>query len=259
MADGSRSERLDQPREAGLGRLRVPRMDPEVFGRGSEAFARFMGTPAFLVYMTIFVAVWLGWNTLLPAALQFDPRSLNYTLLTLILSLQASYAAPLILLAQNRQDDRDRVALEQDRARNERNLADTEYLTREVAALRLALRDVATRDFLRSELRDLLEEMREPAPADPPDPSRRRLKPRTEPLPVVRPRPARGTAGSRAASAAAGTSADPGAGGGAGEDVSPAAGPGVRGEPARPRPEPEPVDTPLGPQLPPAGRHRATP
>ena len=153
--------RLDQPFERRRQRLSIPRMDPEAFGRGSEAFARFMGTPQFLIYMTIFVAVWLWWNTFMPEAMQFDPRSLNYTLLTLILSLQASYAAPLILLAQNRQDDRDRVGLEQDRTRDERNLADTEYLTREVAALRIAMRDVATRDFVRSELRELLEEMEE--------------------------------------------------------------------------------------------------
>ncbi len=122
-----------------------------------------MGTPRFLVYMTLFVLLWLVWNTWGPADLQFDPRELNYTLLTLILSLQASYAAPLILLAQNRQDDRDRVSLEQDRQRAERALADTEYLAREVAALRIAMRDVATRDFLRSELRDLLEELQQPA------------------------------------------------------------------------------------------------
>jgi len=134
-------------------------VDPEAFGRWSERFARFMGTPGFLVYMTAFVVVWLLWNTFGPDDLQFDPRALNYTLLTLILSLQASYAAPLILLAQNRQDDRDRVSLEQDRQRAERNLADTEYLAREVAALRIAMRDVATRDFLRSELRTLLEEL----------------------------------------------------------------------------------------------------
>lgn len=153
--------RLDQPFERRRQRIRIPRMDPEAFGRGSEAFARFMGTPQFLIYMTIFVVVWLWWNTFMPESVQFDPRSLNYTLLTLILSLQASYAAPLILLAQNRQDDRDRVGLEQDRTRDERNLADTEYLTREVAALRIALRDVATRDFVRSELRELLEEMEE--------------------------------------------------------------------------------------------------
>jgi uncharacterized membrane protein len=120
-----------------------------------------MGTAQFLAGMTVFVVVWLAWNTFAPGHVQFDPRALNYTLLTLILSLQASYAAPLILLAQNRQADRDRVQFEQDRQRSERNLADTEYLAREVAALRIALRDVATRDFLRSELRDLLEDLLE--------------------------------------------------------------------------------------------------
>jgi uncharacterized membrane protein len=158
-ATGRRAGSLDTPREAR--RRLVPRtgVDPERFGVWSERFARFMGTPRFLVYMTLFVVLWLVWNTYGPADLQFDPRALNYTLLTLILSLQASYAAPLILLAQNRQDDRDRVSLEQDRQRAERALADTEYLAREVAALRIAMREVATRDFLRSELRDLLEEL----------------------------------------------------------------------------------------------------
>jgi len=141
-------------------------VDAETFGRWSEGFARFMGTPRFLVYMTVFVMAWLAWNTFAPAPLQFDPRDLNYTLLTLILSLQASYAAPLILLAQNRQDDRDRVQFEQDRQRAERNLADTEYLAREVAALRIAMREVATRDFLRSELRALLEELDTRQPAE---------------------------------------------------------------------------------------------
>ena len=99
------------------------------------------------------------WNAFGPADLRWDPYA--FIFLTLMLSLQASYAAPLILLAQNRQADRDRVALEQDRARDERNLADTEFLTREVAALRLAMRDTATRDFVRSELRSLLEELDE--------------------------------------------------------------------------------------------------
>jgi uncharacterized membrane protein len=153
--------RLDQPRETSRQLLSRPQVDPETFGRVSERFARFMGTARFLVYMTAFVLIWLAWNTFAPRDLQFDPRALNYTLLTLILSLQASYAAPLILLAQNRQTDRDRVVAEQDRARDERNLADTEYLTREVAALRIALRDMATRDFVRSELRSLLEEFEE--------------------------------------------------------------------------------------------------
>jgi uncharacterized membrane protein len=154
-------QRLDQPRETRRPVLPRPALSPETFGRWSETFARFMGTAQFLIGMTVFVTLWLVWNTWAPARLQFDPRTLNYTLLTLILSLQASYAAPLILLAQNRQADRDRVALEQDRARDERNLADTEYLTREVAALRHALRDAATRDFVRSELRSLLEELDE--------------------------------------------------------------------------------------------------
>ncbi len=157
-----RGPRLDTPQEVRRRLIRRPSgMTGETFGVISEQFARFMGTPKFLVWMTVFVTIWLGWNTFAPAPLQFDPRALNYTLLTLMLSLQASYAAPLILLAQNRQDDRDRVALEQDRVQAERALADTEYLTREVAALRIALRDTATRDFVRSELRDLLTEMDE--------------------------------------------------------------------------------------------------
>ena len=151
---------LDTPLQVRRG-PRPPQVDPEVFGRWSERFARFMGTAWFIVGMTVFVVLWISWNTFAPHRLQFDPRSLNYTLLTLILSLQASYAAPLILLAQNRQADRDRVSLEQDRQRGERNLADTEYLAREMAALRVAMRDVATRDFVRSELRVLLEELAE--------------------------------------------------------------------------------------------------
>ena len=135
-----------------------PQYDPEVFGRLSERFARFMGTARFLVYMTGIVTFWVLWNTLAPSNLRFDPYP--FIFLTLILSLQASYAAPLILLAQNRQADRDRIQAAEDRARDERNLADTDYLTREVAALRAAIGEVATRDFLRSELRDALEELR---------------------------------------------------------------------------------------------------
>ena len=135
--------------------------DPDAFGHATEGFARFMGTPQFLGYMTVFVLVWLAWNTWAPLDWQFDSRDLGFTLLTLMLSLQASYAAPLLLLAQNRQDDRDRVSLQQDRQRAERNLSDTEYLTRELASLRIALREVATRDYVRAELRSLLEDMLE--------------------------------------------------------------------------------------------------
>jgi uncharacterized membrane protein len=140
--------------------------DKDRMGRLSEAFARGMGTPWFLVGMTVFVVAWLAYNTWAPEEAQFDPRALNYTLLTLILSLQASYAAPMILLAQNRQDDRDRVQIEQDRQRAERNLNDTEYLAREIVALRLAMKDVASKDFIRAELRSLLEELKDDAEKD---------------------------------------------------------------------------------------------
>lgn len=133
--------------------------NPDAFGRMTEGFARYMGTPQFLMWMTIFCGLWLAWNSLAPEEMQFDPRSLNFTLLTLMLSLQASYAAPLLLLAQNRQDDRDRVVASEDRKRDQQNLEETQYLTREIASLRIALREVATRDFVRSELRDILEEL----------------------------------------------------------------------------------------------------
>ena len=153
-----RTTRLDQPREVRRTLVRTPTYDPEAFGRLSERIARFIGTGRFLVYMTVFVVVWVTWNAV-DWRLQFD--SYPFIALTLMLSLQASYAAPLILLAQNRQADRDRVQYEQDRARAERNIADTDYLTRELAALRIAVGDVATRDFLRSELRQLLEDLEE--------------------------------------------------------------------------------------------------
>ncbi len=155
------AERLDTPVEGRRRWLRRPQVDSEMVGSVAEGIARFTGTPRFLVYLSAFVAFWLVWNTVAPEDLRFDSAALGFTALTLMLSLQASYAAPLILLAQNRQDDRDRVAAEQDRQRAERALADTEYLARELAALRLALGDVATRDFVRSELRSLLEEVRQ--------------------------------------------------------------------------------------------------
>ena len=109
--------------------------------------------------MTVFVVVWVGWNTLAPDDLRFDDYP--FIFLTLILSLQASYAAPLILLAQNRQEARDRVIAEQDRQANARAHADMEFLAREVASLRMAVGEVATRDFLRSELRTLRDDLTE--------------------------------------------------------------------------------------------------
>jgi uncharacterized membrane protein len=149
--------RLDQPREVRRSLLPRPQYDPDAFGQFAERFARFLGTARFIVYMTIFVVAWIGWNLVLPDELRFDP--FPFIFLTLMLSLQASYAAPLILLAQNRQADRDRVQYEQDRARDERFIADTEYLSREIAGLRIALSEVATRDFLRSELQQMIKEL----------------------------------------------------------------------------------------------------
>jgi uncharacterized membrane protein len=149
--------RLDQPRAPR--RRIIPEWDPEAFGRLSERIARFLGTGRFIVWMTVVIILWVVWNVFAPSALRFD--NYPFIFLTLMLSLQASYAAPLILLAQNRQDDRDRVNLEQDRKQNERSIADTEYLTREIAALRIGLGEVATRDWIRSELQDMVKELEE--------------------------------------------------------------------------------------------------
>ena len=157
----NKSLSLDSPKGlSGRGRAR---RNSDRFGRFTEWLARAMGTPWFIAGLTIFCVLWIAWNSLMPESLRFDSQKYGFTALTLVLSLQASYAAPLILLAQNRQDDRDRVQMEQDRQRAERNLADTEYLAREVVALRLALRDAPTKDFIRQELRALLEEL---APAE---------------------------------------------------------------------------------------------
>ncbi|HZG93481.1 MAG TPA: DUF1003 domain-containing protein [Mycobacteriales bacterium] len=185
--------RLDQPKSPRSLVLR-PHYDPDAFGRFSETIARFIGTARFLVLMTVFVVVWVTFNVVLDVAYSRDPdyracaaqRSAQiaagevarecerrepfdpypFILLTLALSLQASYAAPLILLAQNRQADRDRVSLEEDRAQYARALAEAEFLAREIASIRIALGEVATRDFLRSELRDLADEVGEARRAD---------------------------------------------------------------------------------------------
>lgn len=142
-----------------MDRTRGPRLviDPEAFGRISERIARYIGSWAFIAWMTVAIAAWILWNTLAPESVRPDP--FPFIFLTLMLSVQASYAAPLILLAQNRQSDRDRVQYAEDRTRTDRLIADTEYLARELAALRVSIGDVATRDFLRSELRDLLDDL----------------------------------------------------------------------------------------------------
>jgi uncharacterized membrane protein len=182
--------RIDQPRVIRRG-LPRPHYDPEAFGRFSETIARFIGTARFLVIQTVIVIVWIGYNgysglhihrqnedcraRIAAAASSGQPRPdcrtdrdvfdpYPFILLTLALSLQAAYAAPLILLAQNRQADRDRVSMEEDRAQYARSIADTEYLSREVAAVRIALGDVATRDFLRSELQHLAEDLKDERP-----------------------------------------------------------------------------------------------
>ena len=152
-----RGPRLDQPLERG--RSLRPTVDSETAGRVSERVARFLGSWRFLGYMTFAVFSWLVWNIFAPADLRID--AFPFLFLTLALSLQASYAAPLILLAQNRQADRDRVRFQEDRDQTVRLLADSDFLTREIASLRLALGEVVTRDYLRGEIRDLLEEFKE--------------------------------------------------------------------------------------------------
>ena len=150
--------RLDQPRAV---RRTGPRYDAEAFGRFAETIARFIGTARFLVLQTVIVIAWIGWNVVVPASWRFDPYP--FIFLTLALSLQAAYAAPLILLAQNRQTDRDRVNLDEDRVNAERSRSDIEYLARELAAVRIALGEMATRDFIRSELSHSVEQMRREA------------------------------------------------------------------------------------------------
>jgi len=142
-----RRDRLDQPR---LPRgLRPPRIDADAFGEVSERIARYFGTARYLAIQTVFVIAWIAFNVA-AVTLRFDPYP--FILLNLAFSTQAAYAAPLILLAQNRQADRDRIQAEADRARDDRTIADTEYLAREIAAIRIAMGELVTRDFLRSEL-----------------------------------------------------------------------------------------------------------
>ena len=150
-----RGPRLDQPKERS--RSLRPTLDSDVAGRLSERVARFLGSWRFVGYMTLVIVLWLVWNIVAPKGSRLDP--FPFLFLTLALSLQASYAAPLILLAQNRQADRDRVQFQEDRDQTERLLADADYLTREVAALRMAMGELATRDYLRGEIRSLLEEL----------------------------------------------------------------------------------------------------
>ena len=133
---------------------RRPRIsfDSDAIGRYSESIARFFGTGRYLVIQTVVVIVWIILNVAV-VALRFDPYP--FILLNLAFSTQAAYAAPLILLAQNRQEDRDKSALKEDRLRATQTKADTEFLARELASVRLSVGETVTRDFLRRELDDL--------------------------------------------------------------------------------------------------------
>ena len=144
-----RREDLSAPREAR--RLGV-QYDSDAFGKFAESIANFIGTARFLVFQTIVITVWILHNTFAPEGLRFDPWDRGLVLLTLLLSIQAAYAAPLILLAQSRQEQRDRVASETDRRVAERTQSDTEFLARELASVRLSLSDVVTGEDIDSRL-----------------------------------------------------------------------------------------------------------
>jgi uncharacterized membrane protein len=169
------ASRLAERNDLSVPRGATPRMgaryDADAFGRFSEAIARFLGTGKFLAGQTVLVIGWIILNTI-GIIKHWDPYP--FILLNLAFSTQAAYAAPLILLAQNRQDDRDRVSLEEDRSRAARTKADTEYLARELAALRLAVGEVATRDYLRGELDRIAERLDELAARAPAKSGRRR-------------------------------------------------------------------------------------
>ncbi len=158
------TQRLDTPRTSR--RPFAINVDPEAVGRFSESIARFLGTGRYLLWQTMIVIVWIALN-LFAVSLRWDPYP--FILLNLAFSTQAAYAAPLILLAQNRQENRDRVSLEEDRRRAAQTKADTEYLARELAALRLAIGEVPTRDYLRRELDELQAVIEQSHPAPTPD------------------------------------------------------------------------------------------
>ena len=162
--------RLNTPGRRKRSTLPTVKFDRDTFGQFAEGFARYMGTARFLMGMTVVVIVWVVWNIPAgPARPRFDEYP--FIFLTLVLSLQASYAAPLILLAQNRQESRDRVGIEQDRERATQSRADMDFLAREIASVRMSVGELATRDYLRSELRSelraILAELDDPPSSSP--------------------------------------------------------------------------------------------
>ncbi|SER47184.1 Uncharacterized membrane protein [Propionibacterium cyclohexanicum] len=157
MENTRAEERLSTPGD----RSRFPHrphitLSQESFGQFAELIARFMGSPTFILWMSVFVVVWISLNVL-GGWKHWDPYP--FILLNLAFSTQASYSAPLILLAQNRQEARDKLSLDDDRRVAAQSRADMDFLAREVASLRASVGEVATRDFVRSELRDQLEEL----------------------------------------------------------------------------------------------------
>ena len=153
MARGSDRDpdRLNTPGRRRRSLLPRRKFDRDAFGKFAEGFARFMGTATFLAYMTVFVIIWIIFNVVGLYGLRWDPYP--FILLNLFFSTQASYAAPLILLAQNRQEARDRVGLEQDRDIAAQSRADMEFLAREIASVRMSVGELATREYIRTELR----------------------------------------------------------------------------------------------------------
>lgn len=152
MPEMYKSVPLDTPTDAT--RHKRLSISGDAVGKHAERIARFLGTGQYLAIQTVFVVIWVVINT---AGFTFRWDPYPFILLNLAFSTQAAYAAPLILLAQNRQDDRDRVALAEDRRRAAETKADTEFLARELAGVRIAVGEAVTRDYLRRELEDLTE------------------------------------------------------------------------------------------------------
>lgn len=152
------AQRLATPRAADPRRISTP-FRPDTFGRFAEGVARYLGTATYLIIQTVVIILWIVFNEVVQP---FDEYP--YQFLTLVLSMQASYAAPLILLAQNRQEDRDREALERDRDEARRTQQDTEYLARELASIRIALADVVTAEDLERAIERVAEATGRPRP-----------------------------------------------------------------------------------------------
>lgn len=163
MSDASHLSTPQQRKKRGMSMPKL-KLDNESFGRFAEAIARFMGSPEFLLWMTVFVTTWITFNVVGIFGWKWDPYP--FILLNLAFSTQASYSAPLILLAQNRQEARDKLSLDEDRRVNAQSRADMDFLAREIAALRMTMGELATRDYIRNEVKDQLRELLEELESD---------------------------------------------------------------------------------------------